>query len=234
MPLESNPKLMNKYCKLLGVNMTGLVEFQDVLGLDADAVSWVQAPQLAILLTFPINKAAEEHRKAEEQRLSANDGKAQVISPDVYHCQQTVGNACGTVALLHAVANNAKALPLEKGKFFEKFLAATAKMNATARAQALEDAPEIEVTHQATAKDPDAKSNAASSFNDALHFNAFVCVDGCLYELDGRKKFPINHGATSPATLLKDAAKVIKAFMDRCKGDGRFAIIALAPPSPFG
>jgi len=107
-------------------------------------------------------------------------------------------------------------------------------MNAADRAQALEDAPEIEVTHQATAKDPDAKSNAASSFNDALHFNAFVCVDSSLYELDGRKKFPINHGPTSPTSLLKDATKVIKEFMARAKGDGRFAIIALAPPSPFG
>jgi len=229
-PLESNPKLMNKYCKMLGVNMTGLVEFQDVISLESDALSWVQSPQLAILLTFPINKAIEDHRKDEEKRLEA---KAQTISPNVYHCKQTVGNACGTVALLHAVANNTKTLPLEKGKFFDRFLSSTSKMDANARAQALEDAPEIEVTHQATANDPDAKSNAASSFNDALHFNAFVAVDGHLYELDGRKKFPINHGPTTPNTLLKDAVKVIKEFMGRVKGDGRFAIIALAPPSPF-
>ena len=36
-----------------------------------------------------------------------------------------------------------------------------------------------------------------------LHFIAFVCVDGHLYELDGRKEFPINHGVSSPDTLLK-------------------------------
>lgn len=35
------------------------------------------------------------------------------------------------------------------------------------------------------------------------HFVAFSCVKGDLYELDGRKKFPINHGPSSPETLLQ-------------------------------
>ena len=36
-----------------------------------------------------------------------------------------------------------------------------------------------------------------------LHFIAFVHRDGSLYELDGRKPFPINHGPSSDDTLLK-------------------------------
>ena len=35
------------------------------------------------------------------------------------------------------------------------------------------------------------------------HFVAFVEKEGQLYELDGRKATPINHGPTSAATLLK-------------------------------
>ena len=58
-------------------------------------------------------------------------------------------------------------------------------------------------------------------------FNVCRHVDGHLYELDGRKSFPINHGASNPATLLADACQAIKKFMDRDPGEMRFTIVAL-------
>ena len=36
-----------------------------------------------------------------------------------------------------------------------------------------------------------------------LHFVALVHRDGRLWELDGRKSFPIDHGPTSPERLLQ-------------------------------
>lgn len=36
-----------------------------------------------------------------------------------------------------------------------------------------------------------------------FHFVAFVHKGGYLYELDGRKEFPINHGETDPEKLLE-------------------------------
>lgn len=40
---------------------------------------------------------------AEEERLS---GLEQPGADKVYFLRQTIGNACGTIALLHAVGNN--------------------------------------------------------------------------------------------------------------------------------
>lgn len=42
--------------------------------------------------------------------VSSEDSKiqseGQVLSPRVYFMKQSIGNACGTVALMHALANN--------------------------------------------------------------------------------------------------------------------------------
>ena len=52
--------------------------------------------------------------------------------------------------------------------------------------------------------------------------------DGHLYELDGRKSGPVNHGPSSPDSLLEDATSVVKRFMERDPEELRFTIIALA------
>ncbi|ETE61549.1 hypothetical protein L345_12698, partial [Ophiophagus hannah] len=71
---------------------------------------------------------------------------------------------------------------------------------------------------------------AAPSIDDKidLHFIALVNVDGILYELDGRKPFPINHGRSNVDTFLEDAVEVCKKFMERDPDELRFNAIALA------
>lgn len=52
--------------------------------------------------------------------------------------------------------------------------------------------------------------------------------DGDIYELDGRKPFPINHGKCTE--LLKDVARITKdEFMRRDKNEINFNLIALVP-----
>jgi len=45
----------------------------------------------------------EAFKQEEEEKLK---GERQEVSPDVYFIKQTIGNACGTIGLIHAVANN--------------------------------------------------------------------------------------------------------------------------------
>ena len=58
-----------------------------------------------------------------------------------------------------------------------------------------------------------------------LHFIAFVHVNGTLYELDGTKSAPINHGPTTQDSLLEDSVTVIRQFMDRDPEELRFNMV---------
>jgi ubiquitin carboxyl-terminal hydrolase L3 len=190
----------------------------------------VPQPVYAVLLCFPISENSEKHRAEEEQKI-AKDG--QPDAKNVYHMNQTVGNACGTIGLIHAVLNNADILGLDKDKFFAKFLKDTKSMSAAERAAALEANTDIESSHQSVANDSEAKSNVNDKTNVNLHFIVFVCVDNYMWELDGRKKRPICHGKSSLQSLLYDSVGVVSQFMARDPKDLRFNMAALTPMLDF-
>lgn len=74
---------------------------------------------------------------------------------------------------------------------------------------------------------------AAPDANEPVneHFVAFVHKDDNIYELDGRKSFPINHGPTKADTFLKDAAKICNKYIERDPGEIRFTVVALTEAS---
>jgi ubiquitin carboxyl-terminal hydrolase L3 len=141
--------------------------------------------------------------------------------------KQTVGNACGTVGLTHAALNLVDQLHLKPDSFFATFLERTKNLSADERAQALDDDQSISEEHEQIASA--GVTDAVDAMQTNLHFISFVAVDGDLYELDGRKAGPVNHGPTTPETLLQDAVKVIQGFMQRDPNNVQFNMVALGP-----
>ena len=72
-------------------------------------------------MVFPIKESSEAHRAAEAARIAA---EGQVVSPNLRYIKQTIGNACGTIGILHALSNvsggNAGLLQCEAGSYIEK------------------------------------------------------------------------------------------------------------------
>lgn len=95
LPLESNPELLNKYMKALGV--TGKLEWVDVLGVDDELLAMVPEDVRAVCLLFPISDASEAYQDEEAKQIKE---KPQKISEKLYYMKQVVGNACGTIAVL--------------------------------------------------------------------------------------------------------------------------------------
>ncbi|PSC70916.1 ubiquitin carboxyl-terminal hydrolase isozyme L3 [Micractinium conductrix] len=231
-PLESNPEVLDEYSAKLGVDLgASNLHFCDVFSLDEELLEMVPRPVKAVLLLFPVTDETEKARAEEQCEIEA---RGQHVSPSLFYMKQSIGNACGTIGLLHSLANNRGALKIADGSFLAQFLKATEGMDAAARGAFLEQPPEggpnIDSIHEAAARQGATEAPPADEEVN-LHFAAFVCSEGALYELDGRKRGPINHGACDPGRLLEETAKVVRRnFMDRGGDSVQFTLVALAAP----
>lgn len=220
-PLEANPDVMNQFIWGLGV-AEGEVEFNDVYGFDDELLEMVPKPVLAVLFLYPYTAQKELEKKVEEQHVSGAQSKEP--SKNVYFTKQTVGNACGTIGILHAIGNATSEIKLAEGSYFDRFFKATANMDPFERAVFLEKDGEMEDAHSiaATAGETEASSDVDE------HYICFTCVDGELYQLDGMKSKPISHGPSSPSSLLQDAVKIIKVMIENNPDSMNFNVMALS------
>jgi len=225
LPLESNPDLLNKYIENIGIS-TAKCQFVDVFGLEAELVAMVPHPVHAVLLLFPITEVTNKSDKEELQRIQNNP---QTINNQVWFIKQTIANACGTIGVLHSLANNIQHLDLDPNSALAKFLANVHNLTPGERAKSLEEASDLAAAHDETAQQG---QTAAPSIDEDVwnHFIVFVERGGSIYELDGRKPFPINHGPSSTETLLEDSVKIILEFMKRDPTQMNFSMMALVHP----
>ncbi|XP_015200852.2 ubiquitin carboxyl-terminal hydrolase isozyme L1 [Lepisosteus oculatus] len=217
-PMEINPEMLNKVLSKLGVGDSW--RFVDVLGFEDEPLASVPKPSCAVMLLFPLTPQHETFREKQSTELAE---KAKEI-PSVYFIKQTIVNSCGTVGLLHAVANNKDKLEFKSGSALKSFLDTTASMSAEDRAKELEKSQAIHTAHDEVAAEGQCR---VEEDKVNFHFITFINVDGHLYELDGRMSVPVDHGATKDDSFIMDAAKICRQFVEREKGEVRFSAVAL-------
>ncbi|XP_036721167.1 LOW QUALITY PROTEIN: ubiquitin carboxyl-terminal hydrolase isozyme L1-like [Balaenoptera musculus] len=218
-PMEINPEMLNKVLARLGV--AGQWHLEDVLGLEEKSLGSVPAPACALLRLLPLTAQHENFRKKQIEVL-----KGQEVSPKMYFMKQTIGNSCGTIGLIHAVANNQDKLEFEDGSVPKQFLSETEKLYPEDRAKCFEKNEALQGAHDAVAREGQCRVDDKVNF----HFTLFNNVDGHVvqvYELDGRMPFPVNCGTSSEDSLLQDTAKVCREVTEREQGEVCFSAVAL-------
>lgn len=203
---------------------------RSVLLAVAELLMMVPPGCMALCLLFP--SSVGRPRRGEQKEKKASQPPP---PPGLFFCMQQdgIGNACGTIACIHAVANTVGADALADGPL-KSFITSTAAMSPAERGEALVSAKDLQVMSDATAASGETEGAGTNDAQDQ-HFIAFVNKDGMLYELDGRnidpetkEAFPFCHGATGEETFLSDAAKVIRDdFMARDPTCINFNIVAL-------
>jgi len=231
-PLESNPELVNKFAARMG--MPKGFSWSDVWGFDDELLAFVPQPVIACVLLFPSCKEIKDYKLKQAKEIEDNKQHLDNLFYITQHDQ--IGNACGTIALCHALAN-ASSLMNKSGaiKLFEKaplheFMVNNMKETPANRGWNLLRDKNIQEQSDAAASDESAQTARPNREDSvAAHFIAFVPVNDSLYELDGRKKFPINHGKTTAKTFLSDTTVVVKEkFMKLVPNNPNFNLMALS------
>ncbi|XP_053659946.1 ubiquitin carboxyl-terminal hydrolase-like [Anopheles marshallii] len=222
LPLESNPELLSNYMVKLGVSP--LWSVVDIYGIDDEILDMVPKPVKSLIFLFPCSKAHEEFRAKESEELH-NKGVEHPKS--LFYTRQFVRNACGTIAVIHAILNNSD-IEIEQDSVLQKYFDSAKDLSPEERGDLLHKNVELKAIHEENAQQG---QTATPNINDEVfhHFIAFVHVDGILYELDGSRHFPVAHGKTTPETLLKDSVEVCKKFIELNPSEVRFTLLGLVP-----
>ncbi|KAF2731919.1 ubiquitin C-terminal hydrolase L3 [Polyplosphaeria fusca] len=226
-PLESNPDVFTELVHKLGVSPT--LAFHDVYSLDdADLLAIVPRPVYALVLVFP---TTDSYKK----RVAAADDGSSHGSPVVFF-EQTINNACGLYALLHAICNGKARTFIKTESWAARLLKQCEPLDIDQRSRALEDSEELESTYASVARKGDTRAPDNPEDDVDFHYNAFVKShqNGHLFLLDGARKKPVDLGAypADEDVLAENCLKVIRRMVAEASDDPRsvnFSLMALAP-----
>jgi len=230
---ENNPHVMTKLAHTLGLSPA--LSFHDAYSLtEPDLLAIVPRPVSALLFTYPCTTISE----ANYAKVNESEPDYQRSGPEepVMFYHQTITHACGLIGLLHCTTNGTAADFIQKGSDLDKLVKDTMPLKPTERAQFLHDSDMLEKAHAAAADDGD--STAPPLGEDPG--NAFIAFvkgkNGHLYELEGRRKGPIDLGllsededALSNKALTMGPLAFLKREEAAGSGDLRFSCTVLAP-----
>lgn len=150
--------------------------------------------------------------------------------------KQSIGNACGSIGMIHCLINGPASEHLLPGSFLAKLQDEAVPLGMEERAKLLYDSLELEEAHQSVAEIGDSKMPSLNGEGHmGQHFVGFVKEGGKLWELEGSRKGPLERGllgenddVLSPRAIELGIGRVIELEKANGGEDLRFSCIALA------
>uniref|UniRef100_A0A671T3A4 Ubiquitin carboxyl-terminal hydrolase n=1 Tax=Sinocyclocheilus anshuiensis TaxID=1608454 RepID=A0A671T3A4_9TELE len=228
--LESDPGLFTLLLEDFGVKGVQVEEIYDLQ-------SKCQSPVYGFIFLF---KWIEERRS--RRKVSTLVDETSVIDDeivnDMFFAHQLIPNSCATHALLSVLLNCSG---VELGTTLSRMKAFTKGFSPESKGYAIGNAPELAKAHNSHARPeprhlPE-KQNGISAVRtmEAFHFVSYVPIKDRLFELDGLKAYPIDHGPWGEDEEWTDKAR--RVIMERIGlatagepyHDIRFNLMAVVP-----
>lgn len=226
---ENNPDVMTRLAIRLGLSPE--LQFHDVYALDdPDLLAHIPRPAMALLAIIPRTPAWERDRDSEDAMKSDYSGSG----PDepVIWFKQTIGNACGSIGLLHSTINGPAAAFIGPNSDLAAIRRRAIPLQMNERADMLYNNKPFELAHKSFEEAGDTRAIPVTEHN-GQHFVAFVKAEGKLWELEGSRKGPLDRGSLaededilSPRALEMGIKRIIRLQSDEGV-DVRFSCIAL-------
>ncbi|XP_076012946.1 ubiquitin carboxyl-terminal hydrolase BAP1 isoform X2 [Genypterus blacodes] len=228
--LESDPGLFTLLVEDFGVKGVQVEEIYDLQ-------SKCQSPVYGFIFLF---KWIEERRSRRKVNTLVDETSVidEDIVNDMFFAHQLIPNSCATHALLSVLLNCSG---VELGTTLSRIKAFTKGFSPESKGYAIGNAPELARAHNSHARPeprhlPE-KQNGISAVRtmEAFHFVSYVPIKDRLFELDGLKAYPIDHGPWGEEEEWTDKAR--RVIMERIGlatagepyHDIRFNLMAVVP-----
>lgn len=228
--LESDPGLFTLLVEDFGVKGVQVEEIYDLQ-------SKCQSPVYGFIFLF---KWIEERRSRRKVNTLVDETSVidEEIVNDMFFAHQLIPNSCATHALLSVLLNCSG---VELCTSLSRMKAFTKGFSPESKGYAIGNAPELARAHNSHARPeprhlPE-KQNGISAVRtmEAFHFVSYVPIKDRLFELDGLKAYPIDHGPWGEEEEWTDKAR--RVIMERIGlatagepyHDIRFNLMAVVP-----
>ncbi|KAK9502599.1 hypothetical protein O3M35_011339 [Rhynocoris fuscipes] len=223
--LESDPGLFTLLLEDFGVKGVQVEEIYDLQ-------KSLEGPVYGFIFLFRWIEERRSRRKIIDQsEMFVTDDK---IVNSIFFAQQMVPNSCATHALLSVLLNCAN---IQLGSTLSRLKNHTTGMDPENKGWAIGNSPELARAHNSHAM-PQAKRRLDKTSGvstgrytgEAFHFVSYVPINSHLFELDGLKPYPIDHGPWGEKEEWTD--KLYRVIADRLGGkynDIRFNLMAVVP-----
>jgi len=232
--LESDPGLFTLLLEDMGVEGTQVEEIYDL-----QREPLVEGGQCygAIFLFRWIDDRRSRRKIVEDQELYVKDEE---IVNNIFFAQQVIPNSCATHALVSILLNCPS---LNLGVTLTDLQAHTKGMSPDNKGLAIGNCPQLAFAHNSHAA-PRARrrmdrpgsslgTGFRSTAQETFHFVSYVPINGRLFELDGLRKFPLDHGPVGDDWTEKLRSVITQRLGIATGGepyhDIRFALMALVP-----